>query len=258
MKNYIYLLFVIVIISCSSVKEQTQDDSTTIDSHEEKMVIDISNSYVKRMEFEADIQTKSSLGDYNLTGEFKIENNDKISITIYGPFGITVGRIYSDTNEIRIHNAIQNIYYVGKPSEDNIFKISGMNLSIKGIINLIRSEPIYINTEYFVDKTFKDGTLLKRVDSRNFADFVLLNSNYSIKEYQRKDSKNETLVRALLDDYSNTKNYKLAKSLNITLPSNNLFFKYLTNNIKVNSDAASPDEFSIPKNARVININDLE
>lgn len=240
------------LISCSSVKK---DDSKQFDNR--TVVLNLDNSYIKNLEFEASFYIKSNFGEFNLTGDVKIEGDQFLSIDFYGPFGIQLAKIYSDTSNFIAHNLFDNTVYTGSPTEENIFKATGMYLSVRHLIKIMRSELLYKSEEYISDQSQKELELFKRVDQRKFADFVVLNHQKNMKEYQRKGSDNETMFRILLDDYSVENNYKIAKSLNIVLQDKNFNFKYLAENIKVNSEASKPNKLTIPSEAKIINLNEL-
>jgi len=244
----IYFLF-----SCSSVKQDGNDKNNLQTSK-----LDINNSYVKNLEFDANFYIKSDFGEFNLTGDVRIENDNKLSIDFYGPFGIQLAKIYSDTSNFVAHNLFENTIYTGSPTEENIYKATGIYLSVNHLIKIMRSELLFPNDEYLKDDKLVEGNLFKRIDDRKFADFVLLNDTKNIKEYQRKGATNETMFRVALDDYIIDNNYKIAKSINISIQDKNFIFKYLIESLKVNSEAKPPIKFGISSDAKVINLNNLD
>ncbi len=249
LKFYFPIIF-ITLVSCSSIKNNDNRNNKDNSS-----ILVINNNYINKLEFDANFYVKSSFGEFNLNGDVRIENDNKISVDLFGPFGINVAKIYSDTSQLIVYSIFENIVYTGKPTEDNIFKATGMYLSVNNLIRAMRSELLFPSNEYQKDAILDKGTLYKRIDNRKFADYALVNDLNSIKEYQRKGSENTTMVRIFMDDYIVNKDYKIAKSLNINLPNNDFIIKYLSDNIKVNNEAKLPQKFNIPNNAKIINLN---
>lgn len=248
-----FILSLFILVSCSSVKETSKNKDS-----EQTLKLNIDNSFVKNLELEGDFHIKANFGEYNFAGEIKIDSSYKISIDLFGPFGIQLAKIYSDTNKFIAHNIFENTIYTGSPTEENIYKATGIYLSVKDLIKIIKSELMFPSSEYIKDNLYEQGNLFKRVDKRKFADYALINEQQLLQEYQRKDQNNATMFRILIDDYLIDSNYKIAKSINIVISNKDFNFKFLATSIKVNKDASLPNKFNIPTSAKIINLNEID
>ena len=256
MRYFSFVLFSVLlflVISCASTTKTGQST--------EKRLMLSNNEKLTNLEFNANFYTKSNTGnELNFNAVVNIANTDSLSMNVYGPFGILVGKLFADNNNFKFHNIFENTYYTGSPSADNIARATGIYLSIKDFIHFIRTELPY-NPSEFSEKNQsnldENKKLFIRIDERNFADLALYDSNQFLKEYQRKDENNTTVMRIIFDNYKNFEDIRIANKLNAEFPKNNVGLSYEINSLKINKDAAKPQNFKIPQTAKVVDLNSV-
>jgi len=255
MKIVLMLIILAFISSCSTAKI----DRNSTKQYEISMP-SFQNDSLEKLQFDGTFQTKSPMGSLSFTGEITIYKREVIAINIMGPFGIMVGRLYADTSQFKFYNIFENTIYIGKPTDENIYRSSGIYLSMKDLISFLRNEIPYSNLDFTLDSSYKQklNQLFKRVDKRNFADFVLFNSDLNLLEYQRKDNENNSIIRVSYSDYKLNNNFKLAHSVNIVLPKNDFSLKYDINTLKINIDTTLPKNFDIPEKVKIIDLDKIE
>lgn len=237
-----------IIAGCASVSKTKDDVKQT--------VLKPLNPDLYRIE--ANCIINSSMNNQNFT--FRVKANvagaDTVAMTIYGPFGITVGRLYSDLQYFRFHNILENVVYQGSPSQENIKKATNLSISIRDFLSLFQGKTPFNIDEYQLTESSDNQLLLKRVDAANFGDFAIIDrENLNLIQYQRKDKGNILILNSSFDKFKKEGKSNLPSSININMPTVDGKMIIEVESYKTNQDAAIPKKFEIPSSVRIVDLN---
>lgn len=249
MKRIILLIYILFACGCAStVIGKDSSDTLTIPKSPEKFQLNCMMS-TEMEDFSGSFQAK-----------VKISGKDSISITVIGPLGIVVGKLYSDPKQFIFYNVLENLIITGSPSSENIYKAAKINLSYDDMISVLRAEPIGDINEY---KIFSNKDNEKKIYIKpnilGYADFIVLNTDGTIAQYQRKSKSNDeekTVLNAFLDDYSMKSDVKYPGSFRFAFSGNTGSLSVNVNDFKIIDSFDTAFRFSVSKSARVITLTD--
>lgn len=247
----IYFLILVTLsflLSCSSTKEIIKDQKNIY-----------SKLYSRELPtflIEADCNLNSNFGNFNFSYECLINQLNEIEINLYGPFGIFVGKLYADSNEFQFYNAFEDKFIIGKPTEENLLKISGINISLQNLISILRNEILYPEEQYTEINSNNNLIINRMISSKRFADFYTLNNFKLLQDYQRKDSLNNIVfkINYQYDKPYRYKDYLFANNINIYVAYNDIKLKYNIKNIDFETKKF-PKKLNINNNSKTIYLN---
>ena len=157
-KKYIFLIFFLIIISsCATtsnkeknikiientqkiitVKDSTVSDNFTLNNNLTVNIDDTKFSDEANVRIKASINFKFPELSNSANAVIEMAKRDSILVTITGPFGISVGRLYANPNEFIMNNNLQNITFTGNPTEKNIMQIANIPLSFNDLMSILR------------------------------------------------------------------------------------------------------------------------
>ncbi len=242
------VISIVIIYSCTTTKELQEENSTknTLSAIKNNLVNFRSKIYI---DANLENQTNSAIG------KLKIASIDSISLSLYGPFGISIGKLYSDSSNLVFINPITNQILVGTPSNENMKSAIKINLSYKDFIRLLRNEPPENIDSFKFYKTLNDNEKLFICNNnKETIDFLVLKDN-QITQFQRKSKQGEMILHVFYDEFKfidkvnfPTKQIYKFPSLKATV---NVTFKEF--NTIDNFD--EPFSFELPKNMEIINLD---
>jgi hypothetical protein len=247
----IYLLILITIsllFSCSTTKEITKG--------KKDFYYKFYNRDLPTFLIEADCNLNSNFGNFNFSYECLINHLNEIEINLYGPFGIFVGKLYADSNEFQFYNAFEDKFIIGKPTEENLLNISGVNISLQNLISILRNEILYSEEQFDEINSNNNLTIYRMISSKRFADFYSLNDQKLLQDYQRKDSL-DNIVFKINYQYDNPykyKDYVFANIINIYVAYNDIKLKYNIKNIDFETKKF-PKKLNISNNSKILYLN---
>lgn len=250
LNSYLKLIFATVFfVSCTSIKDSSNDSSTAYPN------VIASNFY----RYEANCIMNSSMGSQSLSFRAKvnISSKDTISMVVYGPLGITVGKLYSDSKSFRFLNVLENTVYIGTPSQENIKKATNISISLPDLIHLFKGQTPYNIKEYRAFPTHDNSKLMfQRIAPDEYADFAVIDKiKRQMVQYQRKDKSNSLLLNSTFDAYKSKDNYSVPTSINISIPSYDGKVSIEIEDFKFNDNAKIPETFNIPSSATLIDLD---
>lgn len=134
MKNYgklsivLIMLSSLMLISCASGKKNGDNEG------EQKL----SASDSPPMRVISKIIVKSPEMNTTAMCEMQITSDNKIKISVTGPFGIKVADVWADSERVLVLDNIGGRAYTGKPSKENMNETINFSESIPGLILKIR------------------------------------------------------------------------------------------------------------------------
>jgi hypothetical protein len=250
MKKLLFGLL-IIIYACSSTKTNEQKSDVNYKIPDWKLSL-------KNIEIEANFTTEINGNPITLNSNLLINNLDSLQMNLYGPFGIMVGRFFADGGNFKFFNILENKVYKGKATAENIYKASGIYVSVADLIRIIRGEVPFKPNEYIFTEFQNDPpkALFKRIDERSFADFVVLSTeNNTIIQYQRKNKSNELILNLAIGEYSKIENFDLPQNFTASFPKEKAKLNINVNKCKINEEAAKAKSFDIPSSAVIVDLD---
>ncbi|MDR0926879.1 MAG: DUF4292 domain-containing protein [Ignavibacteria bacterium] len=152
MKNIIPILILFAILaSCASNKTDLKPTEDTT------VVVVVPNTPVQRTDPESDANARirSSISENvmmkarisidfpqmknSVSATIEMARMDSVLLTISGPFGISVGKLYANRDEFVMNNSLQSISFTGSPTDTTIMKAAQLPLSFDDIVTLLRT-----------------------------------------------------------------------------------------------------------------------
>lgn len=234
------LVLLTLIVSCASVPKQ----ENKVAHHVKK-----ENS---RIYFNAGISVEFPDFNQSISSNVKLMDNDSLTLTALGPFGVAVGRLYADRNEFVFYNIFENQVFLGKPTRDNLYKAMRMSLSYDDLFAVFRSEtPVDINDYKVFKDSDQDIIYFRKIDEQ-FAEFIVVDkAANTMKQIQRKSAGDETEMNVFFDKYEMMGDELFAKKIIIDFPKLDGKLEININNLKVIKDLEQ-FKFSYPKSAKII------
>lgn len=207
----------------------------------------LKNDGLKNLSLEGNIQV--AFPEMNNTVLFSLEaaGIDSMLLTLSGPFGITVGKLYCEKDYFMFYNVLENSLYEGTPTSSNLSEMVNLPLSYSDLVLLLRCE-VPGNPDYFrIDENYgKDGfVLLQNKSMKDYYEYVQLDEEKLIRQYQRKTSNGSIVLNVLYKKYEKFDKANVAERMEFEFPSVNGRISIQNTSIKVNNETG-PLKFSVP------------
>jgi len=190
----------------------------------------------------------------------KLCSSDSMCITIHGPFGIFVGKLFATQTNFLFYDAFNNRAVTGTPSADNIAKTLRIPLSGEDFVHLMRGEaPTGVNDLISNGFTLSSDKL---IDSNNVlfvrrselfgAEYIIFSLKENvILQFQKKSSEGKILLNVKYTNFININEITLAQTIDIQSPENGASAQMTLSGIKINR-AIPLLRFSLPKGLQTI------
>lgn len=213
----------------------------------------------KTLSINTDIEIKSPDNNFNVNADFKFYHKDTLNSTINGPFGITVAKLFTTADTMCVYSVIENKVYIGAPKEENLKKSLNISLNFNELMNILLTEiPNKIEEYVYFQKNSEGDDVYKRIDNVKGIEFLVFDKiDFSLKQYQYKSTDGETKLNVFYKDFKLIDNMNFANDVEIQLPKQNSKILFKFNEIIANPVFDSPLHFKTPKNANIINVNQL-
>ncbi|HOQ49012.1 MAG TPA: DUF4292 domain-containing protein [Candidatus Kapabacteria bacterium] len=245
MKKVTFILLLITLLAgCKSVKLDEKQETEHI-FHLQRKNIDYIN-------IKADFKVEFPDFNQSFSSDINIAGYDSLNMTIYGPFGITVGRLYADKKEFVFYNVFENSVIQGNSYAKSFEKALKINLSLPDLISVLVNEVMGNAEEYKKYEERKESVVYaKRTDySIDFIEYS--HQKNGILRYQRKDEANEKIFDVLCEDFETTKSGVFAKVINIQIPEHKGQMKISFDKIVVSPNKIEQFRFKVPGSAKII------
>ena len=242
--KYLVLFFsFVLIISCSSTKQAGQLKINPFSNREN----------LKNITLTGTIQT--NLPDMNQSAEFSlsIADDDSASISIYGPLGMMIGKLYATPGYFIFLNVFTAEALEGKPTMSNLKAAINIPLEYSDFIRILTAAPAQDPASYILQPGRKDEKELYKSKQANFADFALINtSNGNIEQYQRKTADDKIIFTSVYEDYNKEQNHNLPKKIILQFPELKGSVVLEISKYDINPDFSKPFRFNIPSTVKRI------
>lgn len=245
MKYLFIIFFSILLISCSGTKESTREDikDKLKGRHEGIKTLGATGSVMM------------SFPDGSNSGRFKLSSTgaDSILFEIFGPFGITVGKLYARSDYFLMLNSFNAEAYEGIPDEENLKGALNLPVSFYDFIRLFRNETPGEPVDFELHSQNSDikDALYRNRRSRNYAEFALFSKEQNaIVQYQKQMEGEGMVLNAFYSDFADYGGYRLARKIVYRFPKQDGSITFNIDKYLVNESYSSPFVFSLPSSIK--------
>lgn len=245
-----YLIFIVIISACSTIKEIKKDSVLT-------SIFEGRNPELKNLTLKSTISINMNNKANVATAKMQLANLDSISLILYGPFGILLGKMYADTNNLVFYNTLTNQVIEGKPTAGNMKATVMLPLSYNDFIRLIRCETPVELDKFTIESNINDGEMLYKndINSEYIEYAVISKEEHHLNQYQRKLRDGTMVLHVFFTNYQKINNISYAMKQLYKFPGINANLTMEVDDIEINTSFEKPFSFSIPSNIERINLN---
>ena len=252
----IILASVAILSACGSTKEIVETKPKEYIPVEKKQVLTKTfNEGLRTLRAEGEIEFKMPALNNSADFELRIAGNDSLAMTIYGPMGITVAKLYATPSHFIFLNSFNGELYEGTPSEENFSKIANIPLSFADFISILSSRLVNKPSEYTLEKSNQDSYQFVYI-GKNYRDEAYIAADYStifgVWRYAKDKSK---LFEAKYEKNFQQNGISISKKIGLTFPTMNGSINIEYDKIEANVTFDKPFAFKIPKSVQRTNLD---
>ena len=246
MKSKLLILFsILLLLSCSSINKAATNNQAD-EKKEQKIEW---NKNLTSLELEGTVSFENPNMDQSAKIVMMIGGDDSLSATVYGPLGITVGKIYINPETFIFYNALKDEAYEGNPKDAAYFLLH-KSVDYRSLIRLFRSDFLNDPTEYKYVAN-KTGTFYAFTKDTSFNELVKVNDKGKMTNVQIKTKNGELTADFLLKDYTNETEFQIAEAIQITIPPLKTTASFEFDKIRMNETFSKPFSFTLSKYSKV-------
>lgn len=184
------------------------------------------------------VHVRDSLRSFAVTSEVELESDetgtiqgscamgvcrtDSLTLTMYGPFGVLVGRMCATKNSVLYYDALRSEAVQGNPESPQVTASLPFPLTFTEFMHLTRWEVPYTSSDYsFVSVQDTIAVWAYTKDSR-FIDVAKISvSSGSLLGYQRKSRAGEIIFTIRFDDVRDRNGVNFPTTLTMQFPARN-------------------------------------
>lgn len=191
----------------------------------------------------------------SFTANININALDSVSVQVFGPFGISIGRLYADRDKFIFFNTFENSLYKGTPKAENLKKVSGLDMNFNDLIKILRLAVPADLSKFRLDDSYRNDGKLLFSNISEIPEFILYSTvTGNIIQYQRKDAANQEKMTVFYEKYQDFDIGKKPSKAIIKLPESNGKITIDINEYKLD-DSGENLSFSYPENIKVVNLD---
>jgi hypothetical protein len=180
-----------------------------------------------------------------------LAKTDSLSLTIYGPFGMTLARLFAKPDYFLFYNAYNNEAIEGAPSKENLQKIAYLPLNYSDFIQLIRYEIIGNPSDFEIQPNFKDdkSVLFQSNKNSDYVEYYLVSKEDAlIKQYQRKLRNGTLILNVFYRDVEENDSFHFPESIEFNFPTLDMGLKIDCKDLDFNENYDKPFLVNLPSN----------
>ncbi len=177
---------------------------------------------------------------------YDLYRTDSLLLTLYGPFGILVGKLQANPEGFSFFDALNNEIYEGASSRENFERILRIPLSQREMAALLRGEPLHPVADFeLVEPSATFPIFVLRRDG--IAErMIFSHADSAMTEYARKNAAGETILLVRYSEFETINNIHLAHKVTFQFPKAEISVNLQSSSVSVNA----PDRkysFMLPK-----------
>lgn len=244
------LLFgLFLVVSCSTAKQM--DTTNIIKSN----TITMDNKLIN-FEISTNLTVNIRNSSNSASAKIKVAGIDSLALSLYGPFGISVAKVFSDKNQLIFFNLLTNQIFKGNPSEENMKTAMMLPISFSDFIHLIRCEIPNKKENYIFDKKLDEfESLFKNEKDSNYIEYaVISDTTHELTQYQRKALDGTLILHVFYSDYKIFDSVYFSTKQIYKFPSINADLSLEVSDFKTVTSFDSPFKIKIPEGIEVIDL----
>lgn len=238
------LFFLILTYSCTAVKKAEEVPFSKVEFRK---------SELKNIILSGNISSVISGQSVSAYCKMILVGTDSASMTLYGPMGMLVARLYAKPDYFVFYNTITSEGFEGKPTKENLQKILNVPLNFIEFARLVRNE-MTDNPENFLqlsNKLENDKIVYKNTANKDYAEFCLFSADLkSLEQYQRKGKDGSMLLNFIYQNFETVLNYSLPRKFIFKFPLMDGSVVFEADNVEINQIIDKPFNISVPKSYR--------
>lgn len=245
------LLFILFV---SMVPIYSQDTSLSILS---KQAI-LRKEQLRFVHVEADLSITVNATTNAASCIMQMAGRDSLSMEIAGPFGISVARLFSNSEVFVFHDMLQGRAIEGTPSRERLSEVTFLPLSFDDYVSLFRAEPpgnirLFTPVESYTDSV---KLLYKRSIDQSATEFLLCNKHDgTIREYQRKNKSGIIELSMIYDKYSIINGIPMPGIVTLSSPLRGVSLTVSAQSITVNDTIPTVMRFPLPASIKPLRMD---
>jgi hypothetical protein len=246
-RNYVFLVTLTALFFCSCTTITKKENLTALDK------VPQWKNNLKSLVISGNMASSYHGQNFNGSCKLIILGEDSLSLTLTGPFGILVGKLYANPYYFIYYDIFNNEVLEGKPTAKNLKQAAMLPLSFEDIVHLLKCESPAEPGQYEIQKNPEgvEGVLFKNFSNTDYVEYLLYSSPKDmITQYQRKLRDGKLILNLLYKDYDNVDGFELAKNLVFNFPEIDGNLTFEANSIEVNKNQNMTLRFQIPEGVK--------
>lgn len=246
MRKVLWIGCLLLMTACAGSRS-TQTDSFTPDD----IVAMVQHRSTELISLHADGALYTSVQGSKEQAQFSysLYKTDSLLLTIYGPFGIVVGKLQATPDNFYYYDALNNESYEGEPTQENFERIVRIPLSQREMALLLRGEPPHNFADYNLVEPSATLPVYNRVENGHTERLVFSRADRALIEYSRKDSKGTTLALVRYSNFTSESGFQLAQKVTFQFPQAQISVNLQCRSIEPNVENRHYS-FSIPRDVK--------
>lgn len=232
-------IFLLLMVSCSSTKQVTQQQQPTksappsangsaaevpkylLGAKEVETLLFKRSSALVSLKAEGVMAVKSPAMNQRVTFDGGIYKRDSLLLNLYGPLGITVGKLQSTARFAQFYYALENSLYEGEPSRENFERRVFLPISYDEITLYLRGEiPGGFSGFQNIQSTILPAhelAFVRKTDS-TMERVIYSTTEQSLVEYQKRAISGELQISVKYSNFITTDGIRIAQEYMVSMP----------------------------------------
>jgi hypothetical protein len=242
------LVFFVLLITFSSCRTVQKNNGNSLNQKFPQW-----KNEIKTINYSANLT--ASFPDVNqvVATKIKVSGVDSISLSLIGPLGINLGKLFSKPDYFIFYNTFENNVFEGNPNAENLKRVMNIPLSFFDFSRLIRCETPGNPADFKMDKSDADNSRLifKNTSNSSYIEYAVISSiDYTLIQYQRKLSDGSLILNTYYSDFENHDGVYLPNKVVFDFPDLKGNLKIDFDKIDINSNTNGSYSFEVPKGIR--------
>lgn len=246
MRKVLWMGCLLLLTACAGTRP-TQTDSFTPDDIVE--MVQHHNSSLTSLHADGALYTSVQGSKDQAQFSYSLYKTDSLLLTIYGPFGIVVGKLQATPDNFYYFDALNNESYEGEPTRENFERILRIPLSQREMALLLRGEPPHDFADYRIAEPSATLPVFTRTENGQTERLVFSHADRALIEYSRKDNKGAILAMVRYSDFTGESGLQLAQKVTFQFPQAQISVNLQCRSIEPNVENRHYS-FSIPRDVK--------
>lgn len=208
-----------------------------------------------------------SLRAFNITSEVELESEetgvvqgscsmgicgtDSLALTVYGPFGVLIGKMSASKNSVLYYDALRSEAVQGNPESPKVVSTLPFPLTFNDFMHLARWEVPFPASSYSMISSQDSTSVWAYTSDSRFIDVAKLSSaSGALRGYQRKSRSGEVIFTIRFDDVRERNGVNFPSTLTMQFPARNASARFSVIDF-VRDPVGERYSFRLPKGVKV-------